>query len=112
MELAAWDHTATTDMKIFTRCADDLLGAAFAVQPGASVPSRQVRQRKWRLRFTIAYEEACSSNADVRRPARNYLQVAHVQRTAFELRGLAEAFGLRRSQAQTAGGLQLQCSIF
>ena len=138
LELAVWDHTAAVDMKMFTRCADDLLGAALAVQPGAPVQSveaamREVRQRKWRLRFTVAYEEAYSGNADTRRPARNYLQVAHVQEQPLSFAGspkplvcigadnflpgcphlqLSDVALDDAGQAQTTGGLRLQCAEF
>ena len=94
---------------------------------------REARQRKWRLRFTVAYEEAYSGNTDKRRPARNYLQVAHVQEQPLSFAGSpkplvcigADNFlpGCRHlqlsdvalddaGQAQTTGGLRLQCAEF
>ena len=132
LELAVWDHTAAVDMKMFTRC----VGAALAVQPGAPVQSveaamREVRQRKWRLRFTVAYKEAYSGNADTRRPARNNLQVVHVQEQPSSFAGspkplvcigadnflpgcphlqLSDVALDDAGQAQTTGGLRLQCA--
>ena len=78
-----WDHTAAVDMKLFTRSADDLLTAALAAQPGSCLESteaalHEIRQRKWRVRFLIPYEEEYAGLAAAR-PARNYLQVVRVQ---------------------------------
>ena len=58
------------------------LGPAWRFSRALPFQARKQRREKCDSKsgvFTTAHEEACSSNADVRRPARNYLKVARVQ---------------------------------
>ena len=83
LEATVWDHTATLDARIFTKCVDEVLRAALAFRPGDAVQSQEnaeheIRARKWAVRFVVAHDEAYSGPTGSR-AARNTLQVVHVR---------------------------------
>lgn len=74
MELLAWGRTASLDLKIFTRCFDEVLRMALALQPGEPVApldaaSPEIRARKWALRCVIALKKRIKDTAGAARLA-------------------------------------------
>ena len=107
LEATVWDHTATLDARIFTKCVDEVLRAALAFRPGDAVQSQEnaeheIRARKWAVRFVVAHDEAYSGPTGSR-AARNTLQVVHVREAPLTYSGSAKPLLCLRAAASLPG---------